>query len=53
MAEPLTQDRLRQTGVETAQMTVPAIRLLPRIEWTVDPGTGRPVGRWVLVAEAR
>ena len=51
MTEFMTQTRLREIPHVTGQPTLSPGRLIPRLTWTLDAKTGRPVGHWALREE--
>jgi hypothetical protein len=51
MTEFMTQTRLREIAHVTDQPALSPGRLIPRLTWTVDAKTGRPVGQWGLHEE--
>jgi len=51
MTEFMNQTRLREIAHVTDQAPRLPGRLIPRLTWTVDAKTGRPVGQWGLSEE--
>jgi hypothetical protein len=51
MTEFMDQTRLGEIAHVTDQPTLLPGRLIPRLTWTVDVKTGRPVGHWGLGEE--
>jgi hypothetical protein len=48
MTALLSQTRLREIAQVTEHPNLSSGRLIPRLAWTVDAQTGRPVARWML-----
>jgi hypothetical protein len=48
MTEFMDQTRLREIAHVTDQPPLLPGRMIPRLTWTVDAKTGRPVGHWAL-----
>jgi hypothetical protein len=51
MTEFMNQTRLREIARVTDQSSLSPGRLIPRLAWTVDAKTGRPVCQWSLSEE--
>ena len=51
MTEFMNQTRLREIAHVTDQPTLLRGRMIPRLTWTLDAKTGRPVGHWALREE--
>ena len=51
MTEFMNQTRLREIAQVTDQPALLRGRLIPRLTWTLDAKTGRPVGHWALREE--
>ncbi len=51
MTEFMNQTRLREIARVTDQPGLSPERVIPRLTWTVDAKTGRPVGHWGLSEE--
>ena len=48
MTELLTETRLREIAHVTEHPQLCSVRLIPRLTWTVDTQTGRPIAHWTL-----
>jgi hypothetical protein len=48
MTEFMNQARLHEIARVADQPTLSPGRLIPRLTWTLDAKTGRPVGHWGL-----
>ncbi len=51
MTEFMSQSRLREIAQVVDHPNLLHGRLIPRLTWTVDVQTGRPIGRWGLTEE--
>jgi hypothetical protein len=48
MTEFMSETRLHEIARVTEHPSLSPGRPIPRLGWTVDAETGRPVGRWTL-----
>jgi hypothetical protein len=48
MTALLSQTRLREIAHVTEHQNLCPGRLIPRLTWTVDAQTGRPVAHWMM-----
>ena len=48
MTTLLSQTRLREIAHVTEHPNLSPGRLIPRLTWTVDARTGRPIAHWTL-----
>jgi len=51
MTEFMNQTRLREIAQVTDQPVLLRGRLIPRLTWTLDAKTGRPIGHWGFCEE--
>jgi hypothetical protein len=50
--EYVNRDQLQDIAVVTEQLKLPSGDMIPRLQWTIDAETGRPISRWVLVEKS-